>query len=168
MKVYVLLAERGVQHPQTGLVSLLNVGWAVTQLRRPLAPSPLPGGPLPMVTGPQTVVVLLEAELAMCNRPLLLEIELLDDDGAVVPVDGPGGLQAVRLEQQVVVPSPSGVPTGFPGRASTMMDVPVGLPLAPGVYRWQVKLNGRTEADWAASLYVAAPPEPPRFGYPAG
>ncbi len=165
MKIYVLLADRGTQSPQTGTVNLLNVGWAMTQLRRPVTPGAGAVG-VPLVTGPQTVVVFLEAELAMCNRPHLLEIELVDDDGGVVSVPGPLGPQAVRLEQQIIVPSPSGVPTGFPGRASAMMELPVGLPLAPGIYRWQVKLDGRTDEDWSAHMYVAAPPQPPTFGFP--
>ena len=165
MKIYVLLADKGAQNPHNGTLSLLNVGWTVTQLRRPMGP-PMAAGLPPLLTGPQVVVVLIEAELALCNRSLTLEIELLTEDGDVVEIPGPAGAQAVRLEQPLMVPSPSGVPTGFPGRATAMMDLPTGLPLSPGIYRWQVRVNGKEEDDWSAHFYVAAPPQAPTFGFP--
>jgi len=164
VKVYVLLADRGAQNPQNGTLSLLNVGWTVTQLRRVLGPG-VPPGIAPLVTGPQVVVVFLEAELAMCNRPLSLQLELLTEDGGVVEIPGPSGSQPVRLDQPIMVPSPAGVPTGFPGRATAMMELPTGLPLAPGIYRWQARVNGKEEDEWSALFYVAAPPQPPTFGF---
>lgn len=163
MKLYVLLADRGTQNPHNGTLSLLNVGWSITQLRRVLGPAVADIAPL--VTGPHVVVVFIEAELAMCNRNLTLQIELMTEDGNVVDIPGPSGHQPVRLEQLIMVPSPAGVPTGFPGRATAMMELPTGLPLAPGIYRWQARLNGKEEQDWSAQFYVAAPPQPPTFGF---
>lgn len=165
MKVYVLLADRGTQNPQNGTLNLLNVGWAVTQLRRSMGPGPLTDVPF-LVTAPQVVVVFIEAEFGMCNKALVLEIELRTQDGDIVEIQGPSGAQAVRLEQHIMVPSPPGVPTGFPGHATAMMDLPTGLPLAPGIYRWQARVNGKEEDDWSARFYVAAPPQPPTFGFP--
>jgi len=164
VKLYVLLADRGVQNPHNGTLSLLNVGWSVTQLRRVFGPG-APADAPPLLTGAQVVVVFLEAELAMCNRALTLEMELLTEDGEVVEVPAPSGQQAVRLEQSIMVPSPAGVPTGFPGRATAMMELPTGLPLSPGIYRWQARINGKEEEEWSALFYVAAPPQPPTFGY---
>jgi hypothetical protein len=166
VKIYVLLADRGTQNAHNGTLSLLNVGWAVTQLRRPIGPG-VSSESSPLLTGPQVVVVLIEAELAMCNKALTLEIELRTEDGEVVGIPGPAGAQAVRLEQSLMVPSPSGVPTGFPGHATAMMELPTGLPLPAGIYRWQVRVNGREEDDWSAHFYVAAPPQAPTFGFPA-
>jgi hypothetical protein len=166
VKIYVLLADRGTHNTQTGTLSLLNVGWAVTHLR----PSPGQGSAdpaTPLVTGPYVVVVFIEAELGMCNKTLMLQVELLTEDGQVVSIPGPAGAQAVRLEQPIIVPSPPGVPTGFPGHATAMMELPTGLPLGPGIYRWQASMNGRIEDDWSAHFYVAAPPQPATFGYPA-
>jgi hypothetical protein len=165
VKIYVLLADRGTHNTQTGTLSLLNVGWAVTHLRP--SPGQAVGDPAPaLVTGPYVVVVFIEAELAMCNKPLTLEVELLTEDGHLVSIPGPGGPQAVRLEQPIIVPSPPGVPTGFPGHATAMMEMPTGLPLAPGIYRWQASINARMEDDWSAHFYVAAPPQPATFGFP--
>jgi hypothetical protein len=166
VKIYVLLADKGTSNPQTGTLNLLNVGWAVTQLRRPLGPGAHPAVPL-MVTAPQAVVVFIEAELGMCNKPFTLEIELLTEDGEVVEVQTPTGPQAVRLQQQIMVPSPAGVPTGFPGHATAMMELSQGLPLAPGIYRWQAKMNGKAEDEWSAHFYVAPPLQPPTFGFPS-
>jgi hypothetical protein len=164
VKLYVLLADRGVQNPHNGTLSLLNVGWSITQLRRVLGPG-APADIAPLVTGPQVVVVFLEAELAMCNKALTLQIELLTEDGKVEDIPGASGPQPVRLEQTIMVPSPAGVPTGFPGRATAMMELPTGLPLAPGIYRWQARVNGKEEDDWSTQFYVAAPPQPPTFGF---
>lgn len=164
VRVHVLLADKGTQNPHGATLNLLNAGWSVTQLRRLAGPAAPPSAPL--MTGPQVVVVFLEADLAMCNRPLALEIELVSEDGDLVQVAGPAGPQPVRLEQKVIVPSPPGVPTGFPGRATAMMDLPTGIPLAPGIYRWQARVNGQAEDGWSARFYVAAPPEPATFGFP--
>lgn len=167
VKVNVLLADRGTHNPQTGTVNLLNVGWAVTQLRRPMGGPPTPGVPEPpLVTSPQVVVVFIEAELSMCNRPLTLEVVLLTEDGNIVEIPGPSGSQSVRLEQTIIVPTAPAVPTGFPGHASAMMDLPTGLPLAPGIYRWQARLNGKADDDWSAHFFVAGVPAPPTFGFP--
>jgi len=164
VKIYVLLADRGTQNSQNGTLSLLNAGWAVIHLHRPMAIGAANAAPL--VTAPHVVVVFLEAELGMCNKALTLEIELLTEDGGRVEIPGPTGPQVVRLEQPIMVPSPSGVPTGFPGHASAMMDLSTGLPLAPGIYRWQARLNGKEEDDWSARFYVAPPPQPATFGLP--
>jgi len=164
VKIYVLLADRGTQNPHNGTLSLLNVGWALTQLRRLVGPG-APPGIAPLVTGPQVVVVFIEAELAMCNKTFTLEIELRSEDGVVVEIPAASGHQAVRLEQAIMVPSPAGVPTGFPGRATAMMELPAGLPLAPGIYRWQVRVNGKEEDEWCAHFYVAALPQAPTFGF---
>ena len=167
MKIYVLLADKGTHNPQAGTLNLLNVGWAVTQLHRPMVgPAPGQSPSPPMVTSAQAVVVFIEAELGMCNKALILEIELLTEDGQLVEIQTPMGTQAVRLQQQIMVPSPAGVPTGFPGHATAMMELPQGLPLAPGIYRWQARVNGKAEDEWSAHFYVAPPLPPPTFGFP--
>jgi hypothetical protein len=167
VKIYVLLADKGTYNPQVGTLNLLNVGWAVTQLRRPIVgPTPEHAPSPPMVTSAQTVVVFIEAELGMCNKALILEIELLTEDGQLVEIQTPMGAQAVRLQQQIMIPSPAGVPTGFPGHATAMMELPQGLPLAPGIYRWQARVNGKVQDEWSAHFYVAPPLQPPTFGSP--
>lgn len=164
VKLYVLLADRGTHNPQAGTLSLLNVGWAVTQLRRHM--SPVARAPATsLMTGPCVVVVFIEAELGMCNKTLTLEMELLTEDGDIVEIPGQAGPQAVRLEQPIMVPSPPGVPTGFPGHATAMMELPTGLPLVPGIYRWQARVNGKEDDDWSAHFYVAAPPQQATFGF---
>ncbi|MHB1535212.1 MAG: hypothetical protein ACYC1D_11525 [Acidimicrobiales bacterium] len=166
MKVYVLLADKGTQNPQAGTLNLLNLGWTMTMPR----PGPLPGeqhGIAAQMTGPQTVVVMLEVELALCNRQLTLEMELVSEDGEVVELPGPAGLQPMRITSQVMVPSPPGAPTGFPGHGNAMIEFPNGLPLATGVYRWQVRVNAQSHEDWSTSFFVAPLPQLPTFGGPS-
>lgn len=165
VKVCVLLADKGTA-TTVGTLNLLNVGWSVTQLKPVGMPKGAPLVAIPSPTGPQTVVVFLEAELAMCNKQLNMEIELLNEDGKTVELPGPVGTQAMRIQQSIMIPSPPGVPTGFPGRMNSMIELGQGLPLAPGVYRWQVRINGDTHDDWSVSFFVAPPPQPATFGVP--
>ena len=109
VKIYVLLADKGAQNPHNGTLSLLNVGWTVTQLRRSMGPS-VAVGAQPLLTGPQVVVVLIEAELAMCNKSLTLEIELLSDDGDIVEIPGPAGPRRCAWNSRSWCPVPRACP----------------------------------------------------------
>ena len=162
VKIYVLLADRGTQNPHNGTLSLLNVGWAVTQLRRPMgAPAGRWGS-------------------ALAHRPPGRGGVDRGRAGHVQPEPDPGdrtadrgwgrgrnpeprGPGAVRLE--LMVPSPSGVPTGFPGRATAMMELPTGLPLSPGIYRSpgstaRRRTTGRPISTWRRALgtHLRLPP----------
>ena len=163
MKVSVLLAEKGLAMPAGG-VNLLNVGWSMAPLRALMAaPSAVPA---PLMTAPQSVVVFMEAQLADCNRQLTLELTLLNQDGQVVELPGPAGPQPMRLRMPVLIPTAPGAPTGFPGRGTALLDLAQGLPLTPGVYRWQVSINDRTDEDWSISFFVPSPPQAPVFFAP--
>jgi hypothetical protein len=160
VKVFVLLADKGNPAAPTG-VNLLNAGWTVAPLR-------IVGAPPAQIlaTGPIAVVVFIDAELAECNRQHQVQIELVDQDGAV-QVPGPAGTQPMRVQLPVMIVTQPGAPTGFPGRANIMFELAQGLPLAPGVYKWQISIDGRTEPDWSASFLVPQPPTQPeavRFG----
>jgi hypothetical protein len=153
VKVAVLLADKGNAAP-TG-VNLLNVGWSMAPLRMLGAP------PAAMaVTGPIAVVAFIEADLADCNKQLPVEIELVDQDGHTVEVTGLAGPQPMKVQLPVMITTQPGAPSGFPGRAHIMFELSQGLPLAPGVYRWKVSVNGRTEDDWSVAFFVPPPPQP--------
>jgi hypothetical protein len=73
----------------------------------------------------------------LANDQLRLEIALLDEDAR--PVADQSG-QAIRVDANLEVGRPPGV------RKGTSLDVPLvvpleGVPLDPGFYRWEVKVN---------------------------
>ena len=144
-----------------GGVNLLNVGWSGAPLRPQMA---APGSVAPpMVTAPQAVVVFMEGELADCNKQLTLEVTLYSQDGPIVQLPGPAGPQSMTVQMPVMIPMTPGAPTGFPGRGTALLDLAQGLPLTPGVYRWQVAINGKTEEDWSVRFFVPVPPQAPTF-----
>lgn len=156
MKVFVLLADRGTPNPQGGTLNLLGVGWSTTTLTAGAIPVP--------ITPPHVVVVFFEADLSECNRPVPVELSLVNEDGLQVELPGPAGLQAMRIVQEINVGSPPGLPTGTPGRANLMVDIMPGLPLVPGGYAWRVKVDGDGREEWRAGFRVVGQPQPPAFG----
>jgi hypothetical protein len=152
MRVQVLLADKGSTNGPAGTLNLLNVGWTQTILRA--IPTGVPDVGL---TVPHAVAIFFEVEPKDCNHPIDLELELEDEDGKVVSVQGPAGPQEMRLKQPVTVKSPGGVPLGTPGTGNALIEIFPGLPLKPGGYRWKVRLGGRTHVDWFAAFRVMPP-----------
>lgn len=151
MKVSVLLADKGKANPQQGTVDLLNVGWSIATLVT---------GPTGLMTGPQAVAVFYEVELARCNKPLDLLIELVNADGSIVELPGPAGPQLMQIRQSVTIRIPP-APTGTPGTGNALIEMYPGIPLAEGRYNWNVTLDGEHEEDWTAGFYVSSPQQPP-------
>lgn len=149
-----LLADKGKANPQQQTLDLLNAGWTTTTLTV---------GPAGMMTTPQAIAVFFEVELARCNRPLNLQIELVDEDGQVIQLPGPAGPQPMRVTQSVTVRPPA-APTGTPGTGNALIEMFPGVPLSPGRYSWRVNLDGEHREDWEAGFYVNAPPSIPAFG----
>jgi hypothetical protein len=157
VKVHILLADKGTNNPPQGTLNLLNAGWSVTTVH--------PGHPTP----DQAVAVFVEAEWNECNKPHDFVLELVDAEGNLVMVPAINGQQALRLEQQLTVPSISGAPNGTPGRVSMLIELQGGgLPLVVGQrYCWIVHIDDRTDEQWQTSFFVAGPPPPPVVGGPA-
>lgn len=151
MRVHVLLADKGTNNPAAGTLNLLNLGWGATQTDGQLTP-------------PHAVAVFMEAELSECNRPLVVQLELVDEDGRVVDLPGPAGPQPMRMAQNVTIAAPPGQPTGTPGKANLLLEIQPGLPLGQGTYKWRVKVGGKDDDDWSVTFFVAAPQQPPTFG----
>jgi hypothetical protein len=154
VKVYILLADKGTNNAAHGTLNLLNVGWSVTHTA--------PGQPTP----DQAVALFIEASWDECNKPFHFALELRTADGDLVMVPAINGQQALRVEQQLTVPSISGAPNGTPGRISMLIEIQGGgLPLVPGqTYRWIVHIDGKTDEQWQTSFFVAGPPSPPLLG----
>ncbi len=167
MRVTILLADKGVVNTAESTVSLLNAGWARTMLRPAPIPQMVPGG---MMTIPHTVVVLFEVDFDRCNRPIELVLELVNEDGQPVLVPGPIPTEAqpMRFTQQVVIQSPGGAPIGTPGQGNALIEIFPGLPLPPGGYRWQARLDGEDGGgNWYAGFRVELPPQMPAVTFGA-
>lgn len=155
MKITIVLADRGLSNPQTGTVSLLNAGFPVLNLAL------TPGGG---VTPPHAVVSFLEPDLSECNKPLSFELQLLDQDMKPVMLPGPAGPQVMSIQQQILIATPPGAPTGFPGTLTFLADLGAGLPLQPGLYRWVARINDKTKDDWSKEFFIPAPQTVPVIG----
>jgi hypothetical protein len=162
VKVSVLLADKGSVNVQQGTLNLLNVGWTQTPLRP--AGAMIPGG---YMTPAQAVAIFFEVDHKRCNREISLVLELINDDGRPVEVDGPAGPQKIQIAQSIVVQSPAGMPIGSPGTGNALIEIIPGLALPPGGYEWKVILDGQRDEDWSAHFVVLpVPPSPPTFGGP--
>jgi hypothetical protein len=164
VRVSVLLADRGTPNLASGTLNLLNVGWSVTRFQP--APS---GGPFHSglyLTAPHVVAVFFELEQAHLNHPIELLLELLTEDGRAVDVPGPAGPQPMRMQTEITVPSPGGLPLGTPATGNTMLEMFPGLPIGPGAYVWRATLaRDQDNAGEARFNVMAAPMAPqPLFG----
>jgi hypothetical protein len=123
----------------------------------------------PFITPPHVVAVFYELEQNYLNRPIELVIELLTEDGQAVQLPGPAGLQPMRMQTTINVPSPGGVPIGTPGTGNSMIEVFPGLPLAVGAYIWRATLAGKQDEAGEARFNVRPAAVAPRaqFGTPA-
>ena len=95
MKVRLVLADYGQNEAATGKVHLLGAGWSQTAIGA--------DGFTPSCA----IALFLEVPWDMCNRPLPVVLELLDEDGRAVSVGPEGHQQPVRvLHQPMLVPPP--------------------------------------------------------------
>ncbi len=95
------------------------------------------------------------------NRAMFLRIDLETEDGQPVPAgEGQGG---VRVEGQVEVGRPPGL---RPGTAlDSAFAIPInGIVLQPGVYRWNITIDGQPVE--ALTFEVLSPPQPFLPGQP--
>jgi hypothetical protein len=112
------------------------------------------------------VAVFFELEHPHLNHAIELLLELLTEDGRAVNVPGPAGPQPMRMQTEITVPSPGGLPLGTPATGNTMLEMFPGLPIGLGAYVWRATLAGdRDHAGEARFNVIAAPTIPqPQFG----
>lgn len=108
----------------SGKVHMLGAGWANTS-------SP---------TAPSAVVIMLGIPWDRTNQKIHVLLELTDSDGKLVVVPGQFGETEVKIEADVEVGRPPGVPAGVTLEANLAPSIP-SLPIAPGRYSWQLRLE---------------------------
>jgi hypothetical protein len=117
-----------------GKLYILGGGWSVRR----------GGGPFAMA-----LAIKLEVPWNEANTPHPVVAELVTQDGPPAVMND----QPVRIEGQVEVGRPPGIPAG------TALDAPMaltvnGIQLEPGGYRWQLSVDGDVVAE--ASFLVMA------------
>lgn len=137
MRIWVFLADYA--QAQVGQkINAIGLGWART------------GTPLPAFS----VVVMFEA---MPNEPALPEkliVRLVDSSGTIVsdtsdkPIEAELALEASR--DPVLSP--------VPGITAVALAVTPGLPLKPGIYRWEVTSPDFPDERWERPFAVLALP----------
>jgi hypothetical protein len=116
-----------------GKLYILGGGWSIT-------------GPGPV---PMAIALKLEVPWDRTNEPHSLLIELLDEDGEPVLVDGPEEEKVpLQVTGQFEAGRPPGIKPGTP--IDSALAVNFGpLALEPGRrYQWRLSIDGDTDEDW--------------------
>lgn len=95
-------------------------------------------------TGPFGVAIRLDVPWDKANIKHGWSLRLLTEDGVAVVNDGPQGEQEIRIDGELEVGRPPGIPQGTPIDASMAFSFPP-LTLAPGRYEWRFEIAGATE-----------------------
>jgi uncharacterized protein DUF6941 len=131
MKVTMLLADSAQE--VGGKLYILGGGWSIT-------------GPEPL---PMAIALKLEVPWDRTNEQHSLLLELLDEDGSPVLVDGADSEQVpLQVTGQFEAGRPPGIKPGTP--IDSALAVNFGpLPLVTGRrYQWRLSIDGETDEDW--------------------
>lgn len=123
IEITLVLCDAAQADP-SGKVHMLGAGWSTTS-------SPTP---------PSAVVVMLGIPWDRANQKIHAVLELSDEDGKSVLVPGQFGETPVRIEADIEVGRPPGVPEGVTLEANLAPGIP-SLPLPPGRYSWRLQLT---------------------------
>jgi len=99
------------------------------------------------------VVVMLEPGDEDLGRRFKFEIRLVDHGGQAVS-DGNGVDIAAHMELDV---EPEQIDVRVPGLTPIILGLDRGLPLEPGIYRWEVTATDFPETSWHRSFQVLEP-----------
>jgi hypothetical protein len=132
MKVTMMLADSAQE--VGGKLYILGGGWSIT-------------GPDPV---PMAIALKLEVPWDRTNEQHSLLLELLDEDGSAVMVEGPEehGPVPLQVTGEFEAGRPPGIKPGTP--IDSALAVNFGpLPLEPGRrYQWRLSIDGETDEDW--------------------
>ena len=137
MDAQILLADAAQASPD-GKVHALGIGWSTTV-------TPLP---------PQAVIVLIKVPWDVSNDKHMAVVELHDGDGEPVEIQGPLGMQPVRVEAEFETGRPPGLPKGTPIDLPLAFNLGAGMPLQPGRYVWELTINDERKDGWRAAFLV--------------
>ena len=154
MKIRLVLADTG--RLMGSAVNLLNAGWTATTA----VPVPDGGWTLPS----QALAVFLEAPWDQLNKPYVLKLELVDDEGKAVQFATQEGVaNEVHITYPVVVQPVPGAPSGTPGLASVLIDLSGGslrIPAPRHRYIWRAVIEGEEQHADEIGFWVNAARQP--------
>jgi hypothetical protein len=133
--VVLLLANAAEQGP-TGLISALGIGWSITT-------SP---------TAPTSLILFVKVPWDISNIRHKAVLNLLDDDGQPVHLDG----NEVEVDIEFETGRPPGLKPGTPIDWAQALNVP-SIPLEPGRYEWQLTIDGVVSTTRPFTVRAAAP-----------
>lgn len=124
-----------------GRVAALGAGWAVT------GPAPLPGFAL---------AVFVRTTSNHGGIPLTVGVRLLNSAGEGVYLGvGPNPFEVTH---QALPGNPAESPPDLEGGVTLVMQLPAGIALDPGQYRFEFSIDGLTQPTWYREFYVREKP----------
>ncbi|HEX9467855.1 MAG TPA: hypothetical protein VGA11_05575 [Acidimicrobiia bacterium] len=108
-------------------------------------------GPEP---SPFAIAVIIEVPWDQANKKHTFKLDLVDEDGQPVALEGPAGTTTLSVTGDFEVGRPPGLREGTPLNFSVAINSgPV--PLAPGRrYSWMLSVDGHSDEDWPLSFDV--------------
>ena len=107
-------------------------------------------GPEP---APMALAIKIDVPWTDANQRHRFVLMLESGDGGPVAFPGPEGPQPVQIEGDFEVGRPAGTPAGSDIDAALAINVGP-LPLPPGLYSWQLSINGEATPDWRRTFTV--------------
>lgn len=137
MKVTLILCDAA--QVSEGKLYVLGGGWNIAG-----------PGPFPSALG-----ILIEVPWDRSNEPIILRLELREQDGSPVVQQGPLGLQPVTIGARMEVGRPPGVAKGSPLLVPLAINMG-SMPLTPGRrYVWEAHIDGQPDDEgWRVGFQV--------------
>ena len=122
-----------------GKLYILGGGWSIK-------------GPDP---APMALAIKIDVPWNEANERHEFVLTLESGDGGVIAFAGPDGSQPVRIEGNFEVGRPAGTPAGSDIDAALAVNIGP-LPLAPGLYSWQLAIGDLAPPEWRRTFAVRA------------
>ena len=107
-------------------------------------------GPEP---APMALAIKIDVPWTEANQRHDFVLVLESGDGGTIGFTGPEGPQTVKIDGQFEVGRPPGTPAGADIDAALAVNVGP-LPLPPGLYSWQLSIDGQSPPDWRRTFVI--------------
>ncbi len=163
-RVSILLAEYAVFDPSNQKTTMLGVGLGIMQGNTlPNLPYDVVNPNQLVMTPPFSVVAAVAVPAEYQGEEYALSLDLRDDSGEVVTIEGPNGAEKMRITQLIQVEAPHIPNVRLPryahsARYQVIANFTPGLVLpSNAAYKWTVELDGNPRGDWQADFYLLNP-----------